>query len=59
MIANIVTPSLNGAQICALIGIIVFLVAAFLTYPAKAWWGTLVCIGLAFVSAALLWGLPA
>lgn len=57
MIANVVTPSVNAAQIFALIGVIIFLIAAFLTYPIKTWWGTLVCIGLAFLSAACLWGL--
>lgn len=57
MISTIVTPSINAAQVFALIAVIIFLIAAFLTYPVKTWWGTLVCLGLAFASAALLWGL--
>lgn len=58
MIATVVTSSINAAQVFALIAIIVFLVAALLTWPSKTWWGTLIAIGLAFASAALLWGLP-
>lgn len=57
MIATVVTPSINAAQVCALIALILFIVGGVVAFMTKTVYAVLICAGLAFLSAACLWGL--
>jgi hypothetical protein len=54
MLATLVNASPTAVQVFGLIAVIVFLVAGFIAYREKTVWATLICLGLAFVSAAVI-----
>ncbi len=51
---GIVNGSLTFADICFLVALIVFAVAAFMAYGVKTLWATLVAVGLAALSLGFL-----
>jgi hypothetical protein len=51
---GIINGSLNLADICFLVALIVFAIAAFLAYGVKTLWATLVAVGLAALSLGFL-----
>ena len=51
---GIINGSLNLADICFLIAVIVFVIAAVMAYGVKTLWATLVAAGLAAASLGLL-----
>jgi hypothetical protein len=55
MLATLVTASPNAVQVFALIAVILFIVAGIITLRDKTLWATLVCAGLAFLSAAVMY----
>jgi hypothetical protein len=54
MVSEIVSQSLNAAQLFALIAIILFIVAAVFAVMVKSIHSTLICAGLAFLSLGIL-----
>jgi hypothetical protein len=55
MLSTIVNASPNAAQLCALVAVILFIIAGVIAFVEKTIWAVLICAGLAFVSACLLW----
>jgi hypothetical protein len=55
MLATLVTASPNAVQVFALIAVILFVVAGIITLRDKTLWATLICAGLAFLSAAVMY----
>jgi hypothetical protein len=55
MLSTLVTASPNAVQVFALIAVILFIVAGIITLRDKTLWATLICAGLAFLSAAVMY----
>jgi hypothetical protein len=55
MLATLVTASTNAVQVFALIAVILFIVAGIIAFRDKTLWATLICAGLAFLSAAVMY----
>jgi len=51
MLATLVNASTNAVQVFALIAVILFIIA----FRDKTLWATLICVGLAFLSAAVIY----
>lgn len=56
MLATIVSQSVNGAQILALVAIVLFVVAAIVAVGEKVFWSAILCAGFAFLAAAYMFG---
>ncbi len=54
MLATLVNASASAVQVFALIAVIVFIIAAIIAFTDKTVWATLVCAGLALLSAAVI-----
>ncbi len=54
MLDTLVSASPTAVQVFSLIAVIVFLVAGFIAFREKTVWATLICVGLACVSAAVI-----
>jgi len=54
MLATLVNASTNAVQVFALIAVVVFIIAAIIAFMDKTVWATLVCAGLALLSAAVI-----
>jgi len=52
MLATLVNASANAVQVFALIAVILFIIAGIIAFRDKTLWATLICAGLAFLSAA-------
>jgi len=55
MLATLVNASTNAVQVFALIAVILFIVAGIIAFRDKTLWATLICAGLAFLSAAVIY----
>jgi hypothetical protein len=55
MLATLVTASPNAVQVFALIAVILLIIAGIITLREKTLWATLICAGLAFLSAAVMY----
>jgi hypothetical protein len=53
-LATLVNASANAVQVFALIAAILFIIAGIIAFMDKTVWATLVCAGLAFLSAAVI-----
>lgn len=58
MFSTIVTSSLNGAQLCAVLAVVIFLVCMVWAVVTQSFYNALIAFGLALAAGALLWGLP-
>ncbi len=54
MLATIVNASATAVQVFALVAVIVFVIAGIIAFQEKTIWATLICGGLAFLSAAVI-----
>ena len=54
MLATLVNASANAVQVFALIAVVVFIIAAIIAFTDKTVWATLICVGLALLSAAVI-----
>ena len=54
MFATLVNASANAVQVFALIAVILFIIAGIIAFMDKTVWATLICAGLAFLSAAVI-----
>lgn len=54
ILADIANGNTGFADVMFLLALILFLVAGFIAYTAKALWATVVCLGLAAISLAWL-----
>ena len=54
MFATLVNASPTAVQVFALVAVIVFIVAGIIALRDKTVWATLICAGLAFLSAAVI-----
>jgi len=54
MFATLVNPSTTAVQVFALVAVIVFIVAGIIAFTDKTVWATLICTGLALLSAAVI-----
>ncbi len=54
MLATLVNASPTAVQVFALIAVILFVVAAIIAFMDKTIWAALICAGLAFLSAAVI-----
>jgi len=54
MLATLVNASANAVQVFALIAAILFIIAGIIAFMDKTVWATLVCAGLALLSAAVI-----
>ena len=55
MLATLVTASPNAVQVFALIAVILFIIAGIIAFRDRTLWATLICAGLAFLSAAVIY----
>lgn len=54
LLADISSGNTGFADVMFLVALILFLIAGFIAYTAKALWATVVCVGLAAVSLGWL-----
>lgn len=54
MLATLVNASATAVQVFALVAVIVFIVAGIIAFTDKTVWATLICAGLACLSAAVI-----
>ncbi len=54
MLATLVNASPTAVQVFALIAVILFIVAGIIAFQDKTVWATLICLGLACLSAAVI-----
>jgi hypothetical protein len=54
MLATLVNASATAVQVFALVAVIVFIIAGIIAFQDKTVWATLICAGLAFLSAAVI-----
>jgi len=54
MVATLVNASPSAVQVFALIAVVVFVIAAIIAFMDKTVWATLVCVGLALLSASVI-----
>ena len=54
MLATLVNASATAVQVLALVAVIVFIIAGIISFQEKTIWATLICAGLAFLSAAVI-----
>ena len=54
MLATLVNASASAVQVFALIAVILFIIAGIIAFMDKTIWATLICAGLAFLSAAVI-----
>jgi hypothetical protein len=54
MLADIASGNTGFADVMFLLAMILFLVAGFIAYTAKALWATVICLGLAAISLGWL-----
>jgi hypothetical protein len=55
MLATLVNASTNAVQVFALIAVIVFIIAGIIAFRDRTLWAGLICAGLAFLSAAVIY----
>ena len=55
MLATLVNASTNAVQVFALIAVILFIIAGIIAFRDKTLWATLICAGLTFLSAAVIY----
>lgn len=55
LLSTVVTQSANAAQVCALVAVILFIIAGVIAFTTRTIWAVLICAGLAFTAASLLW----
>jgi hypothetical protein len=55
MLATLVNASTNAVQVFALIAVILFIIAGVIAFRDRTLWATLICGGLAFLSAAVMY----
>ncbi len=54
MLATLVNASATAVQVFALVAVIMFVIAGIIAFQEKTIWATLICGGLAFLSAAVI-----
>ena len=54
MLAALVTASANAVQVFALIAVVLFIIAGVISLIEKTIWAALICAGLAFTAAAVM-----